>query len=632
MIESITSYLFGKVADFTFSSLMEKLDIKDKKDKKKIEKAIKDFKKYLTDRHIENPYYEDVISLWEEYQVCEELIKIRYKLVSKFKTCQEFKEYLSEKFEGRTHVKEFSNNLMDELEKYLSDTVSKASNFTQADMAAVHNVINEPIINEMHKLPEKIKEQIQSSFIQIDSENNKTTQQLEQEKTESLSLNSDFNAETEVDIIKRILQEYFPIIDGSIINYKTLQEFFSNGYKDYYPVKKKEQHFTFDEKFTAIEQHYNGVDKLYAIFEFIIDLYSEIKSQHRFVRFYVTSKDLEDIEESGEYGDETENWKETIKHISLADQCEKLCERLEYSLDKTNHELVELDRGKQIIIEKNVYASEVSKILSETSIQDAILEYNHFANKGNIQRKREIIISLAGYLELFRDELNASEELKEVMKVKNKKIIAVDKLFYMYNNLGLRHNNSDQYHLKMTEEELEKWYDNVYTSTLFIILSLDEARILSKWKTLGNWNRIVVEENIYVAKVSQIVSETSIQDAIKILEYNHFANKGNIERKKEILISLATYLEPFRDELNDSEELKEVMKVNNNKKTIAVEQLFNMYNNLGLRHNNSKQYHLEMTEEELEQWYDDIYASTLFVILSLDEARILSKLKTLRNG
>ena len=119
MIESITSYLFGKVADFTFSSLMEKLDIKDKKDKKKIEKAIKDFKKYLTDRHIENPYYEDVISLWEEYQVCEELIKIRYKLVSKFKTCQEFKEYLSEKFEGRTHVKEFSNNLMDELEKFI---------------------------------------------------------------------------------------------------------------------------------------------------------------------------------------------------------------------------------------------------------------------------------------------------------------------------------------------------------------------------------------------------------------------------------------------------------------------------------------------------------------------------------
>ncbi|BBD22608.1 hypothetical protein Q8F60_00865 [Streptococcus constellatus] len=179
---------------------------------------------------------------------------------------------------------------------------------------------------------------------------------------------------------------------------------------------------------------------------------------------------------------------------------------------------------------------------------------------------------------------------------------------------------------KFTTEECE--FIQVIFDNINRFLELSNHELI----TLDNGNRIIVEKNVYASEVSQIVSETSIQDAIKVLEYNHFANKGNIERKKEILISLATYLEPFRDELNDSEELKEVMKVNNNKKIIAVEQLFNMYNNLGLRHNNSKQYHLEITEEELEQWYDDIYASTLFVILSLDEARILSKLKTLRNG
>lgn len=157
-------------------------------------------------------------------------------------------------------------------------------------------------------------------------------------------------------------------------------------------------------------------------------------------------------------------------------------------LELSNHELITLENGNKIIVEKNVYASEVSQIVSETNIQEAmkVLEYNHFSNKGNIERKKEILISLAAYLEPFRDELNASEELKEVMKVNNKKVIAVSKLFDMYNNLGLRHNNSDQYHLEMTEEELEEWYDNVYTSTLFVILSLDEARILSKLKTLRN--------------------------------------------------------------------------------------------------------------------------------------------------
>ena len=178
---------------------------------------------------------------------------------------------------------------------------------------------------------------------------------------------------------------------------------------------------------------------------------------------------------------------------------------------------------------------------------------------------------------------------------------------------------------KFTAEECE--FIQVIFDNINRFLELSNHELI----TLDNGNRIIVEKNVYASEVSQIVSETSIQDAIKVLEYNHFANKGNIERKREILISLAAYLEPFRDELKASEELKEVMKVNN-RKIIAVAKLFDMYNNLGLRHNNSEQYHLEMTKEELEQWYDDIYTSTLFVILSLDEARILSKLKTLRNG
>lgn len=178
---------------------------------------------------------------------------------------------------------------------------------------------------------------------------------------------------------------------------------------------------------------------------------------------------------------------------------------------------------------------------------------------------------------------------------------------------------------KFTTEECE--FIQVIFDNINRFLELSNHELI----TLDNGNRIIVEKNVYVSEVSQIVSETGIQDAIKVLEYNHFANKGNIERKREILISLAGYLEPLKDELNASEELKEVMKVNNNK-IIAVAKLFDMYNNLGLRHNNNEQYHLKMTEEELEQWYDDIYTSTLFVILSLDEARILSKLKTLRNG
>ena len=295
-----------------------------------------------------------------------------------------------------------------------------------------------------------------------------------------------FDAKKEIDIVKKILQE-----DIYIKNYKTnLQEFFSDGYKKYYPVEKKGQHVTFEEKFTVIYQRFTGVDCLYTVFEFILDLYSEIINKDKFAINYVTSKELEEIDDySGwipETEDEFEIWEEVRDHTSLIDQYDKLRERILYSLDKTNHEWKTLQDDNIIIVEKNVYASEVSQIVSETNIEDAIkvLEYNHFSNKGNIQRKKEILISLANYLEPLRDELNAFEELKEVMKVNGKKIIAVEQLFGMYNNLGLRHNNDKQYHLNMNDEELEQWYDDIYTSTLFVILSMDESRILSKLKTL----------------------------------------------------------------------------------------------------------------------------------------------------
>lgn len=295
-----------------------------------------------------------------------------------------------------------------------------------------------------------------------------------------------FDAKKEIDIVKKILQE-----DIYIKNYKTnLQEFFSDGYKKYYPVEKKGQHVTFEEKFTVIYQRFTGVDCLYTVFEFILDLYSEIINKDKFAMKYVTSKELEEKDYYSECTPETEDefeiWAEVRDHTSLMDQYGKLRERILYSLDKTNHEWKTLQDDNIIIVEKNVYASEVSQIVSETNIEDAIkvLEYNHFSNKGNIQRKKEILISLANYLEPLRDELNAFEELKEVMKVNGKKIIAVEQLFGMYNNLGLRHNNDKQYHLNMNDEELEQWYDDIYTSTLFVILSLDEARILSKLKNL----------------------------------------------------------------------------------------------------------------------------------------------------
>ena len=260
----------------------------------------------------------------------------------------------------------------------------------------------------------------------------------------------------------------FEIISNLILKLKEISPYTTESIRDVfnrnfwlYENYRKMQFRSYDEAKDYFNNNFNGPDRLFTYIEFIIDLNSFMISNGKIL---------------------------TFTKATLIKEFPKVRERIDYCLAKNNHELKELENGRQIIVEKNVYASEVSQIISETNIEDAIkvLEYNHFSNKGDIQRKKEILISLANYLEPLRDELNAFEELKEVMKVNSKKIIAVEQLFGMYNNLGLRHNNDKQYHLNMNDEELEQWYDDIYASTLFVILSLDEARILSKLKTLRN--------------------------------------------------------------------------------------------------------------------------------------------------
>ena len=293
----------------------------------------------------------------------------------------------------------------------------------------------------------------------------------------------EFNADKEFEIISKLISEKRSpsSITLSLIS---LQNVFNVNFILYLKYRKI-QFTSYDEVNKYFKNNMNGTERLFSYIEFIIDLYSFLK------------KNTGKMNNSDRYN-----------YYLISNSFREIEDRINYSLDKTNHELIELDSGNRIIVEKNVYASEVSQIVSETSIQDAIkvLEYNHFANKGNIQRKKEILISLAGYLEPYLKKFDNPEklpkelkeiynELKIVLQTKGadtnkkgekipKKIAVFDNLSEMYNQGGLRHNNDKQYHLNMNDEELEQWYDNIYTSTLFVILSLEMGRNLSKLNEL----------------------------------------------------------------------------------------------------------------------------------------------------
>lgn len=158
---------------------------------------------------------------------------------------------------------------------------------------------------------------------------------------------------------------------------------------------------------------------------------------------------------------------------------------------------------------------------------------------------------------------------------------------------------------------------------------LEQVKTVSNsigYKLIRSNNRlIIVEDNAFANEAAQAVSEfADVKEALSILEYNHFSNKGNIERKKEILIKIASLLEPWRDDLNNNIEFKNVLKLKNNNKVLALEKLFRMFNELNIRHNNEDQMLTGLSDREIESWYDKIYTMSLFVILGKDIAQILA--------
>ncbi|MFM9318701.1 hypothetical protein [Streptococcus sp. ST16] len=137
----ITSYLFGKIADFSWNQFYDSLGLQEKADKKSLKKFIEDYRDYMIDRHKDNPYFEEVLRFWETNHIVEEILMIEYHLKSKFATYDDFKNALEDQY-PQTFNKSLSISLMDELDKKLFDLVREMSQFSQSDTAVFANIVN----------------------------------------------------------------------------------------------------------------------------------------------------------------------------------------------------------------------------------------------------------------------------------------------------------------------------------------------------------------------------------------------------------------------------------------------------------------------------------------------------------
>lgn len=120
-----------------------------------------------------------------------------------------------------------------------------------------------------------------------------------------------------------------------------------------------------------------------------------------------------------------------------------------------------------IFVEKNSAAISVAEILPQ-ELSYKVISYNHHSMKGDVNGKKEILLQLATKLEAKR----------EVLKKANK--VLESDLFFLFNNINIRHNNCDKNGTKykafvadMSKEEIEKWYDNTYQMCLIAFLEIE---------------------------------------------------------------------------------------------------------------------------------------------------------------
>lgn len=120
---------------------------------------------------------------------------------------------------------------------------------------------------------------------------------------------------------------------------------------------------------------------------------------------------------------------------------------------------------------------------------------------------------------------------------------------------------------------------------------------------------------IFVPKVSEAIAVSEIIEgelSYKIIEYNHHLMHGDLSKKKQILLLLASQLESRREEMK---------RVDKN----LTDNIFFMFNNFELRHNNKdpqskyyKEYVAKMPASRLEELYDDTYQMCLLAFLEMD--------------
>lgn len=268
------------------------------------------------------------------------------------------------------------------------------------------------------------------------------------------------------------------------------------------------------------------------------------------------------------------------------------------------------------IVSKAINMENETKRLVYMAEEDKIIRY---CNRDNvnlfsfIDKMRFTEWKSRGHFVNLKDYLNALnyDNLKETATFQIDAFLTLIELFYNFwhlaavviEDLYFYNPTGNFYHLKNVMEDILQQYNQ---TTYY-----DEQ----------NERIYVIEDKPEVTATCEIASPNL---SLEIIKYNHRTLKGNIELKKQILVNLGAEIEPQR----------KYLKTVNDK---LEDGIFFLLNNLNIRHNNwqkgdkkYKEYVDKMSDEELEEWYDELYQMMLLAILLIDNKTRIEKIKQLK--
>ena len=161
-------------------------------------------------------------------------------------------------------------------------------------------------------------------------------------------------------------------------------------------------------------------------------------------------------------------------------------------------------------------------------------------------------------------------------------------------------------------------YNHTDKKDLLIALMANIPLILEKM----NYRAKYTDEKVIIVKrdadVDSILDKVSLPMAERLLEYNDFRIKNNMQEKKEILKAVDLYIEQNKKELSGIDN-----KLYNAIGTIV--------NEMGVNHPINKKFKY-LTEKELLEWYDKCFLMMIHLIRGLEINKIKRERENLINN